>query len=124
MGRQAGQETAQHPALRVEDGVFDGRTGPRRHPGRIAHDQGGPPLGKQVGLHHLDPPAMTQAFQVFPGAGQGPGVLVGGDDTGQATLGQERRQDAAAGTDIEGQLPRGQGRLGHQITRLGSLSVN
>jgi methionyl-tRNA synthetase len=54
MRRQPAEKTAQHPAVRIVDRMFDRRTRPRRQPRRIAHYQRCAPGRKQVGLHQLD----------------------------------------------------------------------
>jgi len=99
----------------IEDRALDRRTGPRGYPRRIAHYQRRFACGKQVGLHNFHMPSQPEPRDVLAGARQRTRVLVGGNDAFDATARQHRSQHAGAGTDIEGQLRRGQRRCIHQL---------
>jgi len=71
-----------------------------RHPGRIAHDERGAPLGKEVRRHDRHLPAEAEPLDVVARAGQRPRIDVVATTRHAATR-EHGGQHAGARADVE-----------------------
>ena len=95
-----GEQGAQHGVAGVVKRGFQFGRGLGGQPRRVADNQVGAALGKQVLLQQADIGIGAGAGEIGAGGGDGARVGVGGADVAQAALVQQQRQHAAAGADV------------------------